>query len=71
MVEPLRRSPWRSLARSALQVYPERLGHCSVAFTLDTYAHVMSEAAEMFNELVYGDLDDSTDTNEDPDDRHL
>jgi hypothetical protein len=37
----------------------ERLGHSSVAFTLDTYAHVMPgmqpEAAEMFMKIVLGE----------------
>lgn len=41
------------------KVVSERLGHSSVAFTLDTYAHVMPgmqpEAAEQFSELVWGD----------------
>jgi integrase len=40
------------------KVVSERLGHSSVAFTLDTYAHVMPgmqpEAAELFDELIYG-----------------
>ncbi len=40
------------------KVVSERLGHSSVAFTLDTYAHVMPgmqpEAAERFMELVHG-----------------
>lgn len=40
------------------KVVSERLGHSSVAFTLDTYAHVMPgmqpEAAELFDQLVYG-----------------
>jgi integrase len=40
------------------KVVSERLGHSSVAFTLDTYAHVMPgmqpDAAELFVELVYG-----------------
>jgi integrase len=40
----------------------ERLGHSSVAFTLDTYAHVLPgmqpEAAEMFMHLVLGQLDE-------------
>jgi hypothetical protein len=39
------------------KVVSERLGHSSVAFTLDTYAHVMpgmqSEAAPLFSDLVY------------------
>ncbi len=44
------------------KVVSERLGHSSVAFTLDTYAHVLPgmqpEAAEMFMRLVLGQLDD-------------
>jgi integrase len=40
------------------KVVSERLGHSSVAFTLDSYAHVMPgmqpDAAELFVELVYG-----------------
>ena len=39
------------------KVVSERLGHSSVAFTLDTYAHVMpgmqAEAAELLSQLVY------------------
>ena len=38
---------------------PSRLGHSSVAFTLDTSAHVMPgmqpEAAELFRQLVFED----------------
>ena len=41
------------------KVVSERLGHSSVAFTLDTYAHVMPgmqpEAAETFRRLVFGE----------------
>ena len=41
------------------KVVSERLGHSSVAFTLDTYAHVIPgmqpDAAEMFIALVYSD----------------
>ena len=41
------------------KVVSERLGHSSVAFTLDTYAHVLPgmqpEAAQMFMDLVLGD----------------
>ncbi|MFU8842139.1 MAG: tyrosine-type recombinase/integrase, partial [Nitriliruptoraceae bacterium] len=41
------------------KVVSERLGHSSVAFTLDTYAHVMPgmqpDAAQMFIDLVYRD----------------
>ena len=40
------------------KVVSERLGHSSVAFTLDTYAHIMPgmqpEAAEQFMDLLYG-----------------
>ena len=39
------------------KVVSERLGHSSVAFTLDTYAHVMPgtqpEAAQRFGDLVW------------------
>ncbi|HWB70591.1 MAG TPA: site-specific integrase [Egibacteraceae bacterium] len=49
------------------KVVSERLGHRSVAFTLDTYAHVMPgmqpDAAELFMKLVLGDA-----TAEGPDD---
>jgi integrase len=45
------------------KVVSERLGHSSVAFTLDTYAHVMPgmqpEAAERFMELVHGPAPDA------------
>jgi integrase len=41
------------------KVVSERLGHSSVAFTLDTYAHVIPgmqpDAAQMFIDLVYND----------------
>jgi integrase len=41
------------------KVVSERLGHSSVAFTLDTYAHVMPgmqpDAAEMFMKMVLGE----------------
>lgn len=46
------------------KVVSERLGHSSVAFTLDTYSHVIPgmqpEAAEMYSRLVFGgeQLDD-------------
>jgi integrase len=44
------------------KVVSERLGHSSVAFTLDTYAHVMPgmqpEAAERFMQLVYESVAD-------------
>ncbi len=48
------------------KVVSERLGHSSVAFTLDTYAHAMPgmqpEAAEMYSRLVFdGQADDGTD----------
>lgn len=40
------------------KVVSERLGHASVAFTLDTYAHVVpgmqAEAAERFSREVLG-----------------
>jgi integrase len=40
------------------KVVSERLGHSSVAFTLDTYAHVMPgmqpDAAQLFTDLVFG-----------------
>lgn len=40
------------------KVVSERLGHSSVAFTLDTYAHIMPGmqpgAAEQFMDLLYG-----------------
>lgn len=47
------------------KVVSERLGHSSVAFTLDTYAHVMPgmqpEAAQLFSDLVWNyDTDLST-----------
>ncbi len=45
------------------KVVSERLGHSSVAFTLDTYAHVMPgmqpEAAEMFDALVFRNAEGS------------
>ncbi len=51
------------------KVVSERLGHSSVAFTLDTYAHIMPgmqpEAAERFMELVFGAIQD--DEEEGPD----
>ncbi len=41
------------------KVVSERLGHSSVAYTLDTYAHVLPgmqpEAAELFDAAVFGD----------------
>lgn len=46
-------------------VVSERLGNSPVAFTLDTYAHVMSgmhpEAAERLVTLVFGEVDDAAD----------
>jgi integrase len=43
------------------KVVSERLGHSSVAFTLDTYAHVMPgmqpDAAKLFMDLVLGEVD--------------
>jgi integrase len=50
------------------KVVSERLGHSSVAFTLDTYAHVMPgmqpEAAERFMELVHGAATDDEGSDE-------
>ncbi|MBA2557082.1 MAG: tyrosine-type recombinase/integrase [Chloroflexi bacterium] len=50
------------------KVVSERLGHSSVAFTLDTYAHVMpgmqAEAVEMFMVLVFGPADDQDEDGE-------
>lgn len=47
------------------KVVSERLGHSSVAFTLDTYAHVMpgmqADIAERFSDLVFGDEDRDVD----------
>ena len=47
------------------KVVSERLGHSSVAFTLDTYAHVMPgmqpDAARLFMDLVLGDADPPAD----------
>ena len=44
------------------KVVSERLGHASVAFTLDTYAHVMpglqEVAAERFDQLILAWLAD-------------
>lgn len=41
------------------KIVSERLGHSSVAFTLDTYSHVLpgmqAEAAELFADMVVGD----------------
>lgn len=41
------------------KVVSERLGHATVAFTMDIYAHVIpgmqAEAADMFRNLVFGD----------------
>lgn len=43
------------------KVVSERLGHSSVSFTLDTYAHVIPgmqpDAAERFMGLVFGPVD--------------
>ncbi|MFW5934055.1 MAG: site-specific integrase [Actinomycetota bacterium] len=51
------------------KVVSERLGHSSVAFTLDTYAHVMPgmqpEAAGMLSDLVFTETDISNDTEDD------
>lgn len=53
-----RTRPCCSQHRSTRRVVSERLGDRSVAFTLDTYAHVMPglqpEAAERFMDLVFG-----------------
>ncbi len=42
------------------KVVSERLGHASVAFTLDTYAHVLptmqSDAAEKFDAMIFSEL---------------
>ncbi len=50
------------------KVVSERLGHSSVAFTLDTYAHVMPgmqpEAAKLFMDLVLASGDDEEDARE-------
>ncbi|MDQ3530552.1 MAG: hypothetical protein M3425_11525 [Actinomycetota bacterium] len=50
------------------KVVSERLGHSSVAFTLDTYAHVMpgmqAESAELFDRLVFGVAEASNDNQE-------
>jgi len=47
------------------KVVSERLGHHSVAFTLDTYAHVLpgmqAEAAQDFDDLVFGEPVGDTD----------
>lgn len=56
----LRRTHATLLLRAGVnpKVVSERLGHSSVAFTLDTYAHVMPgmqpEAVELFRRLVLG-----------------
>ena len=48
------------------KVVSERLGHSSVAFTLNTYAHVMPgmqpESAELFDRLVFGSAESSKHT---------
>ncbi|HPU38170.1 MAG TPA: site-specific integrase [Microthrixaceae bacterium] len=45
------------------KVVSERLGHATVAFTMDVYAHVIpgmqARAAETFGQLVFGDGDES------------
>lgn len=50
------------------KVVSERLGHSTVAFTLDTYSHFMPgmqpEAAERFMELVHGPAADDEDSQE-------
>lgn len=51
------------------KVVSERLGHSSVAFTLDTYAHVMPgmqpDAAELLGDLIYPHLAAGDDAEED------
>ena len=51
------------------KVVSERLGHSSVAFTLDTYAHVMPgmqpDAAKLFMDLVLGSADEPLETSDD------
>ena len=46
------------------KVVSERLGHATVAFTMQVYAHVIpgmqADAAAAFGELVFGDDDAST-----------
>ena len=46
------------------KVVSERLGHSSVSFTLDTYAHVMPgmqpEAAQLFVDLIYPDTEEAS-----------
>ena len=43
------------------KVVSERLGHATVAFTMDVYAHVITgmqaRAAESFGQLVFGTSD--------------
>ncbi|MBA2729967.1 MAG: site-specific integrase [Euzebyaceae bacterium] len=50
------------------KVVSERLGHSSVGFTLDTYAHVLPgmqpESAELFDRLVFGVAETSNDDQE-------
>lgn len=54
------------------KVASERLGHHSVAFTLDVYSHVVpgmqAEAAEQISDLIHGpdtETDDETEDDED------
>jgi integrase len=53
----------RLVAGVSPKVVSERLGHSSVAFTLDTYAHVMPgmqpDAAKLFMDLVLGEVNPS------------
>jgi integrase len=49
------------------KVVSERLGHATVAFTLDTYSHVLpglqEEAAEKFDAIFEGNANENSDTN--------
>ena len=51
------------------KIVSERLGHFSVAFTLDTYAHVMpgmqAEAAQALSDTVFGDSPSQHDDGDD------
>jgi integrase len=59
------------LLRAGVQpkVVSERLGHASVAFTMHVYAHVLpgmqAEAASAFGDLVFGDVDDRQNADDD------
>jgi integrase len=54
------------------KIVSERLGHHSVAFTLDTYAHVLpgiqAKAAEDLADLVFGEEQEDEDPDEPEDD---